>query len=157
MSDILSDYHSNDNTWDRHDEPNPREARCPSCGGLGGRHDPDLCISGDSTIVYVAGPMTGLPDFNYPAFWAAAAELRARGFDVRCPTDNDDGSQGKPWDFYMRAALRTLVDCDEIVLLPGWEASRGARLERTVAEALGMRVRLLSEVVPPEAATDVAS
>jgi hypothetical protein len=94
---------------------------------------------------YIAGPMTGYPEFNYPAFAAAAAELRAQGIDVRSPHENDDGSTGKPWDFYMRLALRMMLDCDEVLLLPGWEESRGARLERYVAEQLGMKVSELQE------------
>ena len=32
--------------------------------------------------VYVAGPMTGLPDFNYPAFNAEAQRLRGLGYQV---------------------------------------------------------------------------
>ena len=34
---------------------------------------------GPVSIVYISGPMTGLPEFNYPAFFAKAAELRAEG------------------------------------------------------------------------------
>jgi hypothetical protein len=37
------------------------------------------------TRAYIAGPMTGLPEFNFPAFHAAAASLRARGFEVENP------------------------------------------------------------------------
>ena len=40
------------------------------------------------TRVYIAGPMTGLPDFNYPAFNAAAAKLRALGLEVLNPAEN---------------------------------------------------------------------
>lgn len=91
---------------------------------------------------YIAGPMTGLPEFNYPKFHAVAAELRSRGVDVRCPTDNDDGSTDEPWDFCMRLAIKQLLECDEIALLPGWSSSRGAQLERRIATELGMTISL---------------
>lgn len=94
---------------------------------------------------YIAGPMTGIPEFNYPAFNAAAAQIRSYGVEVHNPAENDGDTAGKPWDFYMRLALRQLIECDEIVLLPGWRASKGARLEWTVANALGMRISELSE------------
>lgn len=89
---------------------------------------------------YIAGPMTGIPEFNYPAFNAVAAQLRAEGVEVVNPAEQDSGSTGKPWDFYMRLGLRGLLECDAVVLLPGWKASRGARLERLIAEELGMRI-----------------
>lgn len=95
---------------------------------------------------YIAGPMTGYPEFNYPAFKAAAEELRARGFTVLSPTEhtNDDPPDSytdeRPYGYYLRCSLRLLLDCDEIVLLPGWEDSRGATLEREVAAALGMPI-----------------
>ncbi len=89
---------------------------------------------------YLAGPMTGLPEFNYPAFHAKAAELRAQGIDVRNPAENDSGSAGKSWEFYMRLALRMLLECDEIHMLPGWGESRGAQLELFVARMLSMTV-----------------
>lgn len=95
------------------------------------------------TRVYIAGPMTGLPDFNYPAFHAAAADLRAAGKDVVNPAElhgPEDSGGDQSWEWYLRAALVAMLGCDEIVLLPGWETSRGARLERYVAEALGMPV-----------------
>jgi hypothetical protein len=38
----MNDYHSNDNTWDRRDPPDPHSIRCPGCGGVDGRHD-DEC------------------------------------------------------------------------------------------------------------------
>lgn len=91
-------------------------------------------------VVYIAGPMTGLPEFNYPLFNRVAAELRARGVEVRNPAENDGGSADKQWDFYIRLGLRQLLECDEIMLLPGWESSKGAQLELSVAEALGMTV-----------------
>lgn len=88
--------------------------------------------------VYIAGPMTGLPEYNYPAFHSAAAELRGRGYEVESPAEHDHGTD-MPWDFYVRLGLVKLLDCDAVVLLPGWENSRGARLEWYVASRLQMR------------------
>jgi hypothetical protein len=90
---------------------------------------------------YIAGPMTGLPEFNFPAFNAVAEELRANGIDVRNPADNG-AEPGQTWQHYMRLGLRQLLECDEILLLPNWEHSRGATLERHIAEQLGMTVTI---------------
>jgi len=85
--------------------------------------------------VYLAGPMTGLPDYNYPAFRAAAKRLRAAGYTVANPADNP-----KPvcdtWLGYMRMGIKQLVQCDAIVLLPGWRNSRGASIEFELARGL---------------------
>ncbi|MGL5181011.1 DUF4406 domain-containing protein [Herbaspirillum huttiense] len=92
------------------------------------------------TRIYVAGPMSGLPELNFPAFHAAAAELRAQGFDVVNPAEiNPDPAAG--WVACMRADIAQLVTCDEILLLPGWENSRGVTLERHIALKLEMGVR----------------
>lgn len=91
--------------------------------------------------VYLSGPMTGLKDLNFPAFHSQAAALRARGFDVVNPAElNPDPSA--TWADCMRADIAALVTCQEIHLLPGWERSRGARLELHIACELGMKVSL---------------
>lgn len=87
--------------------------------------------------LYLAGPMSSLPDFNFPAFHEAARQLRAAGYEVVTTAECcDDTSQ--PWDYYMRRAIKALVDCDAVALLYGWDASRGARLELHIAQGLGM-------------------
>jgi hypothetical protein len=96
--------------------------------------------------VYIAGPMTGLPEFNYPAFRAAAAELRALGYDTEDPSDNEAKVKADPtWADYMRLGLTQMLTCEGIALLPGWESSRGASLEVHVARALGMEVADLGD------------
>ena len=99
--------------------------------------------------IYVAGPMAGLPEFNYPAFDAAASALRALGHIALNPTEverhNPTPGTPQPWDWYMRHALRMVLDAEALALLPGWEQSRGASLEVHVARALGHDVRPLAE------------
>jgi nucleoside 2-deoxyribosyltransferase len=94
------------------------------------------------TTIYVAGPMTGLPEFNYPAFRAAGEHLHEAGFQVLLPL-HEDTSQ--PWIFYMRHALRMVLEADGLALLPGWEASKGATLEVHVATALGLDIKPLAK------------
>lgn len=99
-------------------------------------------------ILYIAGPMTGLPQHNYPAFFAAAERLQASGFDVLNPAriDEDHSTEtGEPtWQWYMRRALRMVSEADGIALLPGWEESTGATLEATVGRSLGLDVMTAS-------------
>lgn len=94
--------------------------------------------------IYVAGPMTGLPEFNYPAFRAAASELRHLGYEVEDPSANTNPT---PDDYHgwLRAGLAQLIRCDGVALLDGWEASGGARLEVNVGATLGLRVAPLAE------------
>ena len=90
--------------------------------------------------LYIAGPMTGLPEFNFPAFDAAEDVIRAAGFDTRNPARHGAGDPGQTWADYMRRDIPDLLACDGIALLPGWENSRGARLEVYIADALGMPI-----------------
>lgn len=93
--------------------------------------------------VYISGPMTGLPEFNYPAFFMAAEIIRSHGHEPINPAEGMT-DMDKPWVWYMRRALRMLLDADEVWMLPRWQRSKGARLERIVALALGMRIQYLS-------------
>lgn len=103
-------------------------------------------MSTDTTTplkIYVAGPMTGLLDFNYPAFRSAAARLRELGHLVEDPSTNENPTPGD-YHGWLRAGLAQLIRCDGVALLDGWEASGGARLEVNVAATLGLRVAPLT-------------
>lgn len=93
-------------------------------------------------FTYISGGMTGIPEFNHPAFNAKAAELRAQGVAVINPAEHDtECGTDQPWAFYLRRDLVLLSEhCDRIVLLPGWENSKGARLEVHVGRELGMEI-----------------
>lgn len=105
--------------------------------------------------VYLAGPMRGIAHFNYPAFHAAAARLRAEGLEVFNPAEADtqrtgvDASAGNVTgelgDFDLRSALAEDLnficrEADAIALLPGWRGSKGAAAEHAVAVALGLQI-----------------
>ncbi len=89
--------------------------------------------------LYVAGPMTGITDFNFPAFNAAAAQLRALGHEVVNPAEvNPDTTTS--WEDCMKCDIPELLKCDGVVLLDGWTKSRGATLEAHIARQLGMQI-----------------
>jgi hypothetical protein len=99
--------------------------------------------------VYIAGPMTGYPQWNFAAFDAAAADLRQRGYEVVNPVDLDrdvgfDPATSSPEDFDLVSAIRrdveALVTCQVIALLPGHENSKGATAERHIAYWAGLDV-----------------
>ena len=90
--------------------------------------------------IYIAGPMTGLAEHNFPAFHAAADRLRQAGWDVVNPAENFGGRTDLPRETYLRADVVLLVGCDAIAMLPDWEDSRGAKLEYLLARELGMPV-----------------
>jgi len=101
--------------------------------------------------------MRGIAEFNFPAFHAATAQLRAEGHVVFNPAERDEQHHGKDLvkgttgdlkeipQFSLRDALKadTSWICDHgeaIYLLPGWEKSKGATAERALGIALGLEI-----------------
>jgi hypothetical protein len=91
-------------------------------------------------IVYLSGPMTGYPEHNYPAFKAAREQLQAEGIDVLCPAEAGY-MDGWDWSDYLRRDLVMVMEADAVLVLPGWQESKGARLEVHVARELGIPIR----------------
>lgn len=82
--------------------------------------------------------MTGLPDFNFPAFHEAARRWRAVGWEVVNPAESHGGNTDLPYREYVEYDLKVLQTCDAIAMLPNWDGmnSRGAVWEREVARSL---------------------
>lgn len=115
--------------------------------------------------LYVAGPMTGIPQFNFPAFDAMTERLRALGYTVHSPAEMDDpdtraaamasedgapgsgSANGETWGDFLARDVKLLADngIEGVVCLPGWEHSRGARLETFVAYLVGLPIMRLDE------------
>ena len=103
--------------------------------------------------IYVAGPMTGLPEWNFPAFYAAEERLQKKGWNVINPARNDEGEgfdrhksmeeqDSFQWDYadLLLNDLDYISGADSIYLLRGWEHSKGARAECAFASALGKEI-----------------
>lgn len=87
--------------------------------------------------VYISGPITGIDFGNRFAFSCARSALELCGYEVIDPSEVQL-SDAATWADYMKADLKLLLDCDYIYMLEGWENSKGARLERELAENLGI-------------------
>ena len=101
--------------------------------------------------VYIAGPMTGLPNYNFAAFDRAAECLKARGLEPQNPAEI-----GRKWlaehehkepneseyQELLNAGRAMLRGCGTIYLLNGWQNSRGALSELSYALILKLKVEL---------------
>jgi len=90
--------------------------------------------------------MSGIPELNFPAFHAEAARLRGMGYQIVNPAELNPTSSD--WLECMRIDIRELVMCDGVLVMPGWEQSRGARLEHDIARGLGLTVMPCSDAPP---------
>ena len=113
--------------------------------------------------IYLAGPMRGIPEFNFPAFHMAASMLRAEGHEVFSPAERDESTGFNSKDhpngdmltafakgFSLREARSadTKYICeqaDAIAMLPGWENSGGARAEHALAHTLRHTIIILGD------------
>lgn len=107
--------------------------------------------------IYIAGPMRGLPDFNYPTFNHYAQAHRNVGWDVENPAEIGE-RYGTPEQInadpamlaaVMAADLHALETCDAVFLLDGWHKSVGARKELAAALRCGLKIYLAPVVYIP--------
>lgn len=100
--------------------------------------------------LYLAGPMRGVPLYNFPAFAAGRAALRGLGARVICPAEMDlelgfdperpAAQQGFDEEAALRRDLEALTSADGVAFLPGSRHSAGAQAEYEMARALGLRM-----------------
>jgi hypothetical protein len=108
--------------------------------------------------IYIAGPMSGVEDFNFPLFFETEEKLKELGYEVINPAHNDGetleealamaGTPDKPnnpWSYYMRRDLPNVLNVDALCVLPNWRRSKGALLEVHIAKALGLPIYVLKD------------
>ncbi len=105
-------------------------------------------ISGKKFIIYISGPISGIPGNNREAFFSREEALRNRykkaevinpvktGILLEC--EKMAYRRVPSWEEYMRACVKELCRATHITFLPGYENSRGAMLEKELAEKLGI-------------------
>ena len=91
-----------------------------------------------NSIFYIAGPITGLPRGNKLMFTTAEIFLKRQGAIVVNPSFLPEGLRSH--EAYMNICLPMLRECDKVLMLPDWRASKGANIEYTEARRLAMPV-----------------
>jgi hypothetical protein len=124
----------------------------------------DRIFRGKKMKIYLAGPMRGIKDFNFPAFFRVAEELRSQGHEVFNPAERDINAFGEEslksetgseqevvkklgksglWlarNCFLEDTRYICAEADAIYLLPGWMYSRGAQAEKALCEAIGLEI-----------------
>ncbi len=121
-------------------------------------------MTASAKSLYIAGPMSRLPEWNFPAFRKAAEQLRAAGFEVVSPVEMDEeqyptldteGMSGTEdlealvgFDRGAVLANDLRIICtgvDGVALLPNWSMSTGAKAEWAACHAMGKPARELAD------------
>jgi len=97
-----------------------------------------------NTTVYISGPVTGIEEFNRPAFLLAQRMLLSAGCSVFNPIHIDwpiDPLEGEAlWKYFMAYCVQALPSCDSLLMLPDWQNSKGAKEEHRIAKMLGLTI-----------------
>lgn len=109
--------------------------------------------------IYIAGPMSGHPGFNYDRFDEAEKQLVSAGYDAvfpavltqRSPIDPDALAPGITYEDCLARGIEKLGTADAVAVLSAWEDSPGARLEVALATLRGLDVAPLEDWLPLEA------
>lgn len=106
-----------------------------------------------SKKIYIAGPMSGYPEFNFPAFYEAETFWTECGYEVFNPANKEqekelDAEAFKTGDAKLVVAkgfdfrecylwdVSKVIEADAIYMLKGWQYSPGACGEHAVAVAM---------------------
>lgn len=89
-------------------------------------------------MIYISGGITGVKD--YMEKFSKAEEMLSENYAVVNPARLNASHKDKAWAWYMRRCLKWLCDCDTIYMLNGWEKSKGAMMEYSIAKELGLQI-----------------
>lgn len=93
---------------------------------------------------YISGPITNNPDY-ISDFSKAEYEIYDLGLRPVNPTRLVPFNKNWQWEDYMREDIKLLLNCSYIYMLKGWKDSRGAKLEKNLADQLKIKTILQKE------------
>jgi hypothetical protein len=104
-------------------------------------------------IAYLAGPMSGIPEFNYPAFAEHAKYIREQlKYEVISPAEQGFGSFNPGTTGYeevLNDCVKLVSLADMLFVMEGWTKSNGARAEVMCAAVYNMPIHYIKESQTP--------
>ena len=110
----------------------------------------------EGALLYLSGKMTVEP--NYREIFEFYEEVfEEEGFEVLNPVRISDAVmkelkltqkeafKEKYRNLFLIEAVKGMLECDIVVMLPNWKTSRGAKVEHEIAELLGMEILYVEE------------
>jgi hypothetical protein len=94
----------------------------------------------EKLVLFISGPMSGMPDANRASFKGYAALLKSAGYQVVDPTAIDGFSIANTYEVNLRLTIGALMGCNAVATLPGWQSAPGAVREVEFAVTSGMTV-----------------
>jgi hypothetical protein len=98
--------------------------------------------------IYLCGPITNMPQLNYPEFRKWADELEKKDYRVIIPHElfkNVDTTSFR-WEDYMKLCIPAMLTCDLVATLPDWYNSKGATIEVEIARKLDIPVQIVNKI-----------
>lgn len=93
-------------------------------------------------IIFLSGPITGIPNYNREAFLDAEIRLSSEGYTVLNPANQTPmvNPEALSHADYMHICYAEIDVCDAVYFLDGWEMSKGSQLERKYAQMNGKKI-----------------
>ena len=98
--------------------------------------------------IYISGPISNIRQ-SMMNFQKAEYDLESKGYETYNPfsitlpntvEEKVEYNKVGEWVWYMRRCIPELVNCDAVLMLSNWQESRGAKLEKELAETLKIKV-----------------
>lgn len=91
--------------------------------------------------IYISGKISGI-ELNEARskFAAAEKDLISAGYEAVNPMKISEYHPDKKWHEYMIEDIKALFECDGLLLLPCWNESKGARIEKAIADEIGLKI-----------------
>lgn len=98
--------------------------------------------------IYISGPITGVKNYTLN-FLRAENTIRSQGefkdCDVINPARLDNVLPRGTHEEYMELCYALVGMADKMVMIEGWQQSKGAMLEKRMAEAMGLEIYELTK------------
>lgn len=110
----------------------------------------NMHLNSNKIKIYIAGPITDLPENNIDEFRIVETILKKKGYDTIVPHDLFCGIDTQHFSHtdYMNICLPAAKNCNCLCFLEGWRESKGAIMEMELAIENNLKVVFAKNFLP---------